>query len=106
MPFLHEPMAAGDIIVAKLAIFILFFIPGFLLSLAIFPKAIFPKRRYLSMAARTVLSFILCFTPTFLIYFGDRIFNMAINTITVATVWILVCVIAGAVWFLRTKRGI
>ena len=98
MAFLHEPMTAGEIILGMAALFILLFIPGLLLTLAIFPK-----RKDLDIVERIAFSFIFGLTPIFLIYFGDKNFNLAINAVTALILWMLVCVIGGGVWFLRTK---
>ena len=87
-----------SILIGTTLIILVIFTPGFLLSLAIFPK-----KDDLDMVERAGLSVLLGLTPQFLMYAADKNLSLKISD-TSTPIIILVCVIGAVVWRARINR--
>jgi uncharacterized membrane protein len=76
------------------------FIPGFALSLAIFPRKV-----DLDTIERLGFSFFLGIFPTLFLYFGNKNLTMPINTETSMLAVIFITVASLLVWYVR-KSGV
>ncbi len=87
------------IFIVTIAIILFIVIPGFFLSMAIFPK-----KEDLDPVERAGLSMILGLTPVFLLYFGDKNFSIPITDYTTLATFLLVSLIGYAGWKYRLKK--
>ncbi len=74
-------------------------IPGFMLSMALFPR-----REDIDPVERAGVSVILGMSSFFLLYFGDKNFSIPITDYTTLTTFILVSLIGYAGWQYRIKK--
>jgi uncharacterized membrane protein len=89
------PLDGLTITILLLEMIIIMVIPGFLLSLAVFPK-----RSAMSMSERLALSFGLGFTGSLVLYILNNAMNVPVNAVMSLLVFIGLCVI-GFVGFLN-----
>lgn len=87
------------ILLTALGILILIFIPGFCLSLAIFPK-----RKSVDIIERLGLSFLLGLTPAFSLYFLEKNFFVPVNFLTTSLTFLLVSLIGILIWWVRKGK--
>ncbi|RLI92510.1 MAG: hypothetical protein DRO89_01995 [Candidatus Altiarchaeales archaeon] len=85
--------------IVTIAIILFIAIPGFLLSMAIFPR-----KEDLDPVERVGLSVILGLTPFFLLYFGDRNFSIPITDYTTLATFLLVSLAGYVGWRYRIKK--
>jgi len=93
-------MERWQIIKGTVVILSLVLIPGFALSLALYPR-----KDELDFSERLALSFLLGLVPELILYILDK--NFAIAT-TMKSVWmvVMVCTLAGVViWRIRLQRA-
>jgi uncharacterized membrane protein len=88
-----------SISIVTLAIISFIAIPGFLLSMALFPG-----REDLDPVERAGLSVILGLTPVFLLYFGDKNFSIPIEDYTTVGAFLLVSLVGYAGWQYRKRE--
>lgn len=88
-------MDVNSIILGAIGITLVVFIPGYCLSLALF------ARKELDFVERSGISFILGFTPVFLLYALNKNFSMPINSMTTFIILILTCLVGLGVWYKR-----
>jgi len=85
--------------IVTIAIISFIVIPGFLLSMALFPK-----KEDLDPVERAGLSMILGLAPVFLLYFGDKNFSIPITDYTTLATFLLVSIAGYAGWQYRIKK--
>ena len=88
------------ILITALGMLLVIFIPGFCLSLALFPQ-----RKSLDIVERLGLSFFLGLTPPVLLYFMGKNFFVPANFQTVSPTMGLVSAIGLLVWWVRKGKG-
>ncbi len=92
-------MEVYKIFLISVSTIILIFVPGFMLSMAIFP------RKYeLDNMERVGISFVLGLMPQFLLYFADKNLFIPINTLTSYISIVLVSLMGLVIWFYRVNR--
>ncbi|HDN83724.1 MAG TPA: hypothetical protein ENG50_05110 [Candidatus Altiarchaeales archaeon] len=87
------------VLIAVVGMIFIILIPGFLLSLAIFPK-----ESDLDSLARLGISAALGFTPQFLLYFADKNLFMRIDSIATYLTILFVALLSLVVWYYRKTR--
>jgi len=92
-------MEVYKIFLISVSTIILIFVPGFMLSMAIFPR-----KDELDNIERVGISFVLGLMPQFLLYFADKNLFIPINTLTSYISIVLVSLIGLVIWFYRVNR--
>jgi len=92
-------MDLSTIIFVSIGIILLILIPGFALSLALFPR-----KRDLDTVERIGLSFVLGLTPQFILYFGDKNLFIPVNFYTTLISIILTSFVGIVIWFFRREK--
>ncbi|HDH41824.1 MAG TPA: hypothetical protein ENG12_05415 [Candidatus Altiarchaeales archaeon] len=85
--------------IVTIAIILFIAIPGFLLSMAIFPR-----KEDLDPVERVGLSVVLGLTPVFLLYFGDKNFSIPITDYTTLATFLLVSLAGYVGWRYRVRK--
>ncbi len=88
-----------SIIVITLFILAFIGIPGFMLSLALFPK-----KEDLDSIERAGLSTVLGLTPVFLLYFLDKNFSMPIDSYTSSAMFFLISLVGYMGWKYKKRK--
>ncbi|RLI93441.1 MAG: hypothetical protein DRO92_04295 [Candidatus Altiarchaeales archaeon] len=92
-------MEVYKIFLISVSTIILIFVPGFMLSMAIFPR-----KDELDNIERIGISFVLGLMPQFLLYFADKNLFIPINTLTSYISIVLVSLMGLVIWFYRVNR--
>lgn len=87
------------IVIVTASIILFIAIPGFLLTMALFPR-----KEDLDPVERAGLSTILGLTPVFLLYFGDKNFSIPITDYSTLATFLLVSLAGYAGWQYRIKK--
>ncbi len=93
-------MDITTLLLTTVPMILLVFIPGLLLSMAVFP----PERKSIDNIERAGVSLVLGLMPQFLLYFADKNLFIPINTMTSYMSILLVSVVGLAVWFYRRNK--
>jgi uncharacterized membrane protein len=91
-------MDVNTIITGAIGIILMIFIPGYCLTLALFPK------REFDFVEMSGISIILGFTTVFVLYALNKNLSVPINTMTTYLVLILLSVIGLGVWYVRKGK--
>ncbi len=91
-------MDVTNIIVGAVGIVLMVFIPGYCLTLALFAKK---ELDFVEMAG---ISFILGFTPVFLLYAFNKNLGIPIDSITNYIILIFICLMGIGVWYKRKEK--
>jgi len=92
-------MEVFTVTLITVSMILLIFIPGFLLSLAFYPR-----KDEIDSIERAGLSLVLGLFPQFLLYFADKNFFIPINAITSYMTILLVSLVGLGVWLHRKSN--
>lgn len=92
-------MDAFTIFKGTVGIILLVVLPGYALTLALFPR-----KDSIDSLERIALSFVLGLTPQLILYFMDKNFGAVINTMTSLLATLFVVVLGVLVWQVRLGK--
>jgi len=91
-----RPLGGLEVVVILLKMFLLLFIPGYFISLALFPK-----KNDLSVDERVLLSFVFGMIPSFLLFLLSALAGVKLNFVTDLVMFLLSTVVGLAGYFYR-----